>query len=165
MAELAQLIKVLENSLEKNTRFIIKDKTFSPELKRKLLDEARKTLKDKKKQQAERAAERVAERASGAASSSQPPKPPPPPPPPAQQAKSVPPKAPLTLRPPKPSAPPPYALPTGADFDYYRVYNPAQGWPYGLWFDRNDEYGAGKIWWLREARYNRWVPFEFKHQR
>ena len=142
----------MEESIKKGKHPVVNEKVFKGGLQEKLLEALRKLLQDKKKQQATRATERAA--------SSKPP--PPPPPPPA----SVPPKAPLTLRPPKPSAPPPpYALPTGADFDYYRVYNPAQGWPYGLWFDRNDEYGAGKIWWLREARYNRWVPFEFKHQR
>lgn len=77
---------------------------------------------------------------------------PPPPPPPPQI--------------PTPSAPPPpYAKPTRADFNHYGLYKPEANWPYGSYFDKDDYFGAGKIRWLYEPRYNRWVPFEDKNKK
>ena len=159
VANLADLIKKLEDRLKNNQRSIVENKRYSPELQKKILEGFRKALQDKKKQAAEKAASAKAASgpSSGAASSSSSSSKPPPPQPP----KPPPPKAVTT---PKPSAPPPHAQPTRADFDHYGIYNPQAGWPYGLFFDRNNEYGAGRFWWLRDRRYNRWVLFEDKHK-
>ena len=173
VAELAKLIRGMEASLKKPvTRFIIEDKSYSPEFQEKLLEEFRRAHEAKKKQLAEKAAA-SASSASSAASSSQPPK--------AaefskaasaQKAKALsqvkmPSKAqPLTLTPkaqpltltPKATQPfRPYNQPTQQDFKNYGRYDPPR-YPSGLMLDVNNIWGRGAVWWLYHN--GRWSVFK-----